>query len=413
MRAEFNNKKADPSKLLKELKSIVFGPDEKVAIALTREEYPKVKFNAARFDEIVVNLLSIVEFNKAVSKSVKKDILEESIFEISSENKIVAGYLLETISKKAESYLNREEKRYVIPTYLSVKRPSSLKRRKIGRTYFTFSDQHRSKVRNLIKEKIDFYYQRKLPQNYTALNMFVSSRGFKEAGDIALNELDYLRSVWNLIINFKVYTRLADGLQRPVNRILAGPIYLGYEKENFGDDYFWYEPNFKKYFRAFNKLSTEVFEEEKKVRDKIENSPISESLKKGIILYGKALDDNDVNSCLIKLWSLIEFLTDSRNYEQASEKILFLLPDEDKHKNILKLLRSVRNEIVHEGFDASDHHIYIYQLKKYVEMLLSYLISNNKKFDDLTQVGKLLDLKKDKDKLSEEVKLFQMGIEVV
>ena len=72
MCAKYSNKKADPSYLIKELQESQIPPNGKLGLAVTNKDYPDVKFQAGDFDELIVNLLSTVNFDNKLVAYVEK-----------------------------------------------------------------------------------------------------------------------------------------------------------------------------------------------------------------------------------------------------------------------------------------------------------------------------------------------------
>ena len=90
------------------------------------------------------------------------------------------------------------------------------------------------------------------------------------------------------------------------------------------------------------------------IRQKLKKCKYQEDVKKAIVMYCQAFDLYDWEASFIKLWSLLEFLTATKNnsYDITIKRIKFLYKDtEDTHQS-LTYLREFRNSLVHKCFQT-------------------------------------------------------------
>ena len=93
------------------------------------------------------------------------------------------------------------------------------------------------------------------------------------------------------------------------------------------------------------------------------------------------------------------------SHADVVSRTLFLYKDREFHKLILEHLRSYRNKTVHTGDSISEGmETLLYQLKGYVEMLLSFHLFNNLKFKDISESSQFLSLNSDRAVLNEKIK---------
>ena len=139
---------------------------------------------------------------------------------------------------------------------------------------------------------------------------------------------------------------------------------------------------------------------------------------KDIILFGSQTDGNskdysDYDIAFLKLWSVLEFLTNTlkAKYDNTIKRTAFCFKEYDFHCQVLNHLRDYRNKSVHTGSsDNSGVKIYIYQLKRYVEELLIFHLSTKMKFSNIESASEFLDLSQDAEFLREKCQLYQKAI---
>jgi hypothetical protein len=124
------------------------------------------------------------------------------------------------------------------------------------------------------------------------------------------------------------------------------------------------------------------------------------------------MDTIDHDMTIQKLWSLLEFLTDTglATYDTTVRRVRFLYADERFAAQVLEHLRRFRNRSVHGGHSGGDVESEVYQVKRYVEAMLRYHLSNQYKFSSMAQACEMLDLPTDGAQLKRRLSLTLNGM---
>ncbi len=385
----------------------------------------KAAFKGFEHHDLVAVLCSVARLSEDIPESEKHGIIRHSTFSAGNKGVITAKALLREISILEQSYLKQEEEQYVLATSLSLKRTWKIPNYKINSAliYLTpklpaMFDKNRETLKLQPHVK---YIVEKIPVDYLAVRVLVKGRSAFEAEEKALQALDLIRGIWNLSLNRKTMMSISlGGKRKPINKILLGPFHTLHEKKgNLKTDTFWYELNFES-------LDPYDFDKEKEynylisftkfVRNKLKKSPYQEIISEGIIRYTRALDYSDYEVAFIKLWSVLELLTDTikERYEKTIKRTAFLFKDYDYNFQILSHLRDFRNKSVHIGSSGNDDiQTYLYQLKNYVEGLLLFHLTNKMKFNNISNLSDFLDLSPNQEFLKEKFQLYKRGMQFV
>ena len=165
----------------------------------------------------------------------------------------------------------------------------------------------------------------------------------------------------------------------------------------------WYEPDYREPIKVFTQDSKiekmSVFL--KNVRGYLKRSKYAEDLKLAIIRYGRALDQVDLEASFLKLWGVLELLTDTvgSSYKITVRRASYIWKEREYHKEILSHLRDHRNSSVHAGKENHDVEMCTYQLKRYVELLLEFHLASSFGFQNIAHAAEFMDLPKDASKL--------------
>src|SRR5258708_6875371 len=130
------------------------------------------------------------------------------------------------------------------------------------------------------------------------------------------------------------------------------------------------------------------------VRRFLRKHPYAADMQQAFVRYARALDSVDFDSSFLKLWSLLETLTNTigDNYDVTIRRVLFLVTDRDLSGLILEHLRNYRNATVHHDRSRLAAERYIYQLKRFVEVLLHFHTVSRGQFPSIAKLGEHLDL---------------------
>lgn len=129
--------------------------------------------------------------------------------------------------------------------------------------------------------------------------------------------------------------------------------------------------------------------------------PYRSEIEGALIRYVRALDSADLNDAFLRLWSLLEYLTDSTHdpYKVATRRAAFMFADRERSQLVLAHLTNHRNRFVHVGSDTDDIESLVFQLKRYVDALLFFHIGNHFDFHSRAEAARFMDLPTDKSEL--------------
>ena len=149
----------------------------------------------------------------------------------------------------------------------------------------------------------------------------------------------------------------------------------------------------------------------KNLRTRLSNLPYREDIESALIRYVRALDSADLNDAFLRLWSLLEYLTDSTNdpYKVATRRAAFMFADRDSSHLVLSNLTNHRNRFVHVGSETEDIESLVFQLKRYVDALLLFHLGNRFGFASRTEASLFMDLPPNKDELDLRIRRLQQA----
>ena len=256
---------------------------------------------------------------------------------------------------------------------------------------------------------------REFPREYLRFVVSTLGKSDSEAGWQALDTLDYYRALWNLRLNSQCHWRMSGGVVDPVNKIVLGPLQTLFKADStLIEDKWWHDRGYRGPQKVCDVTETwdALRKYEARARAKIRTSPYKSLLINGLLRYVRALDGRDYESIFLKLWSLLEHLTLSVRDDKkvTARRAAFLWKDYEFHKEILQHLRDNRNSMVHLDQFGQRGEALVYQLKRYVEALLEFLIFSGSKFKSTEEIKRFLDLDTDRKLLAERSRLIRAGI---
>jgi len=238
------------------------------------------------------------------------------------------------------------------------------------------------------------------PENYSNIRIYVSAKSNHDAVNKALDYIDFIRGVWNWVLNRRHHIRMSWGSKpQPINKIIPGPLHtLHYPSGKLAiDDTWWYEPSYLGEISALNPSKDDIellYSNFYTVRKKLNSCDYSNVIQDAIIRYTRALDERNWNTAYLKLWGILELLTDTGrvSYGHTVKRAAFLFEDRDYYYHLLQLLKEYRNKYVHLDQKNTEMETYLYQLKNVVEVLLTFHISNKFHFSSIQDAAEFLNL---------------------
>lgn len=149
-----------------------------------------------------------------------------------------------------------------------------------------------------------------------------------------------------------------------------------------------------------------LFTFSKKLRTRLSQSAYSDELANSLVRYVRALDAADLNDAFLRLWSILEFLTDSTfdPYKVAVRRAAFMFAERDYSVQVLTHLMNHRNRFVHTGTDTNEIESLVYLLKRFVDALLMFHIGNSFKFESRASAALFMDLPPSKSQIDERIR---------
>jgi hypothetical protein len=361
-----------------------------------------VTFNGFEFAQYVSVLYSMLWFIwQAVSKAGEK-------------GTITAKSLLAEINKLTSTYLQKPLVRYVLVTTLSISSRAAIHRIRFQGVTIVFGPhlnksfrESRNKLKSLAKPNLFV----EIPNNYVFVKVILLARSAHEAADEALNSLDIIRGNWNWFYNRIQPSRMSFGKRKPVNKIILGPIHtLHFPNGKLATEAWWYETKRFENLEPYDVTNdiANFYKFLRNVRNNLAKCNYHKRIEDAICLYTRALDEWDWYGAFLKLWSVLEQLTNTDDsYKTTIRRASFVFEDRNFCQQVLRHLKDYRNKFVHEAADNSEIETYIYQLNNFVEQLLSFHLGNKYGFESIEEASEFLDLPSDKKELSSRIKIMK------
>lgn len=362
-------------------------------------------------------LESMVEMPKEIPKNISSILISKGFFDAAQKQELEAKDVLASIKKKVGAYHKQPLKSFTLLTSMSVDANNSLPNFRINECYLSFSSNIPQKYKEakaeLAKNAPTWLLVKEI-RKFIIVKATVKAKSDHEAVEKSLDALDLLRGIWNLHIN-KNLVFSSGGKTKPINQITLGALHTLHEQNGKkATDRLWYEPDFcddKKSINLSNN-SYETLKFTKSVKKYLNKSTYRREIELGIMNYCRALDYRDHNVSFIKLWSVLEFLTNtlSDSYDKTIKRTSFLFYEKGYHRQVLEHLRQYRNKSVHLGLEDGGVKTNIYQLKRYVQEVLYFHLGNKQHFCSFSEACIFLDIPADKELLIKRIKLYQEGL---
>lgn len=376
---------------------------EKLEATRKSDDKGKVSFSGWGHQEFKTLIYSMLNFSEVMPEIDARQTVSRAIFIAGARGKITAKTLLTEINKLEKKYHSNPSERYALSTSISLSQSIVIPRIRFGRTQIIFEpslpkkfEKEASKI--LVSAKQSLFAE--IPKNYLKVRVHISARSIHHAATQALDDLNLTRAIWNWVLNKGHTFRFSyGGKPKPVNKIILGPVHTIHEVNGIlaAKNNWWYEPT---YLGAISPYSPKKNESDIIIRsflyakELLKTHKYPEVLKSAFIRYTMALDERNWTTAFLKLWSILELLTDTTQaaYDVTIRRTAFLYQERDYQLQVLKHLREYRNSSVHFDKESSEIEIYLYQLKNYVEDLLNFHLRNHFGFQTHQESTEFLDL---------------------
>jgi hypothetical protein len=362
-------------------------------------------------------LESAYDFNPQVPESQKSYIIEEGIKAFAYKGKRDGKELKNQFRKCEKEFLKKPKQKYSLLSSLSFPYFEELQNVRLNKESLIFCQSYYPKKYNYshIYGQLESYSNSIPPHGYVPIVVTISARNNLEAVEKGLDMIDSIRGMLNYSINRRISSRIFYGKKEPLNIIRLGPTHtLHLSNGKLATELFWYEPTY------FEKSSTWDVSHKWKyiskdfawIRKTLNRLQYKNSFLRIFIRYARALDTIDYETSYLKLWSILELLTDTinSNYDKTITRALFFYKDDQLNKEIIEHLRNFRNKMVHHGETRNEVDYLLYQIKRIVDKLIWFHLWFAGRFQNIEEFGKFLDLSKDKNYLEKEIKFRESAL---
>lgn len=362
-------------------------------------------------------LAELATFSPEVSGLQRRQLARTAIEKSAKSGVVDPSRVLRDIRQGQAAYLKKPMRSYVLLTSLTLAHFPELGGVRTRGATITFSASPPRRFK--MPDRVDRVPNAALrfKGGVSAVRVRLDARDEEIALDLALEQLDFLRGVWNLLLNKGSWQLTLGGQPKPVNRVRLGPVHTLHDPGGApATEKVWWEPGFSE--TSFPARIQDSYEwlksQERWIRTQIGRSKMQDDLVNLFVRYARALDEKDRQSAFLKLWAVLEDVTDTiGSYEKTVRRAAFLFQDVSYRKLELQHFRSLRNSIVHEGVEAFDKASVSDGLRKYVEAALVTLLQRVQLFASIQEYGRFLDLPPSPGLLRERIRLHEEALEFV
>jgi hypothetical protein len=251
---------------------------------------------------------------------------------------------------------------------------------------------------------------------YAPLAIRTRGRTVHEAVQNGIEALSLFRGLWNFIATRGTSTRrLSYSPPSPLAVIHSGAVHTLHTSDGKpAANNYWYEPShvvdrplFKK---VTNWKSLSVFIQ--KARRVLLANPLRAEVEELFMRYIQALDRLDEDASYIRLWNILEMLTDTgkNNYDITIARAVWIYEKPRPQREELELLRTRRNLLVHASGSSHDGGVSIGALKSVVDDHLQFLLFNPFKVRSLQEYSSLLSQPRERSALLQKNRLLRTAM---
>lgn len=348
--------------------------------------------------EFALVLGGCIEFESEVPEFERRRIVLRVAHDSALRRPVTADVLLRACSKLEREYLDLPKKTFRLLTEVSIWWTIDVPITRIGKTTLTFKPKRplgfraRAKLFDDSQSTVGF----ELPKHYMQLSALVTARTPYEAAERALNDIDLVRASWNLSLNRGKAWRHSGGRPAPVNDIRLSPFHTVHEADGkLATETYWYDPGYSEPAKPYSDKTKfgRLLDFAKDLRWRLTKVPYRAELESALVRYVRALDAADLNDTFLRLWSLLEYLTDSTRApaKVATRRAAFIFTDRERSLLVLSHLTNHRNSFVHAGSDSDEIESLVFLLKRYVDALLIFHLGNRFRFSRRAEAAQFLD----------------------
>ncbi len=389
---------------------------DRIASYIVHQDDGKITFRSLSVYDDIATLVSLTAFSEQIPEEQKEKLMSAAISATSQrKNGWNSRTLLQEIRNQATQYVTQKPKKYVLLTSISMRDHGNITRKKIEESWITF---HHTKPKRFdiapILTRVNELIPGKLPENYIYITVSCQGRCEYTAARNALDNLDFLRGIWNFWYNQSRTYRFSSEKLEPVNKIVLGPYHSLHGKNGkLAANTFWWESSYR-YPKTLLSVGTkwkQLIQYEQLVKKLIAKSHVSSFIKTALIRYVRALDESDFSTSFLKLWSVLEYvtMTGGNKYDVTIKRTLSLLKNSEYHKIILNDLKEKRNNLVHANSQLHRNYDVLQQLIGYVNSVLLFMIQHGYRFSNEEKLAEFLDMPLTKEELGTRERDVQLA----
>lgn len=404
--AKFDDKKSklDPAAVIRRIEDAkLIKPDGKVT------------YQGWFFEDLISMLETSLSFSTPFPDPVKRRLIWDTLMSPAAAKPLTKSSFTRELNIREAEYINRSPAQYVLATSISLL--STLKVAPIrisggGRIIFLPKLPGRFD-RSSLADRFTENLHNPNPKGYIVATVKVGARSPLEAFDNAMDELDYVRGIWNFVASRNTREIFLNGLTRPINPFCLGQVHTLHEATGkLVAESYWYNQYFVHHdpMGSVSKWGT-VKASEKKIRHAVKPSRYPSDLRTIFVKYARALDGVDYEVVFTKLWSLLEFLThcEDGKYDLLIRRCKFLFKEPEFQGQILEHLRQRRNSFVHAATETVLAKSLVFQLKHYVDQMIMFHLKNSLRFRNREDAAGFLDLPYDPEVIRQRIRRLKMG----
>lgn len=383
-----------------------------------RIEGKECSFEGFQYDQLIMVLSSMVQVHPELVEEEKWSVIQRGVSHAARHGRVTDTSILKGINQVEGKMLKAPKSKFIIVSRLSIQLPRERIRvshlgitvtlcKSLPRSY----SESRSSLMQMAKHSV----LGPIPKDYSYVMIPVLARSHISAAVKAMEELELIRGIWNLHLNRTVLDHQKPGgeIWEPINRIMLGPIDTFHlPGGKLATRMWWFHPDYMKPVNVLDDKQT--IEDLRRFQRTIfrltrnKHQDYSAVVFTAVRRYVRALDMWDPEAAFIRLWGVLELLTETqkRSCSDTVKRAAFIYMDDKYMKQLLEHLRSFRNETVHHNKESSRSRRILYQLKNIVEDLIEFHLGNRLDFRNLSEATKFLSLPHDVSELTRRRKMI-------
>lgn len=242
---------------------------------------------------------------------------------------------------------------------------------------------------------------------YRWVRVDTAARSVDEALNNALDDLNLARSLWSFCATRGIRTLWFASKRRPIGVIHTGPLYTLHHTDGSAanDDFYYFDPDYSKDLELFDDRGQWQRIERDRVwaTRRLRQLPFGNDLRLLFLRYVAALDEIHEDVACLRLWSILEKITDTvgAQYDVTIKRASWIYAEKDRPliKETLEAFRQNRNRFVHSGITGQRRRNMASLIKQIIEPHLIRLLKNSVKLKSLKEYGEFLSYPTDVNKL--------------